>query len=151
MNGIFPARPEYADKLTKVTITAKRHWNYPETWIQLWLPVLTISTEYISANETWMAMIDNEPVAYYSLKKNGNSIWLDNLWVLPNQMGRGFGKSLLEHAIEISRKHGASVLRIEADPNAESFYERMGARKVGEHRGELDGQLRILPLMEIDL
>jgi len=42
-------------------------------------------------------------------------------------------------------------LKIEADPNAESFYIRRGARRVGEHRSDVDGMPRILPVLEIQI
>lgn len=148
---IIPAQPEHADVLTQITITAKRHWNYPERWIELWLPMLAISAGYISNNETWTAVTGDEPIAYYSLKQEGDELWLDNIWVLPEYMGKGVGRELFNHALERSREHGASVLKIEADPNAVSFYQHMGARRVGEHHGEIDGQPRIVPVMEINL
>ncbi len=149
---ILRALPEHADQLTQITIAAKRHWGYPDKWMQLWIPVLTISWEYISENETWMRVVENKPVAYYSLKQDLGELWLDNLWVLPEHMGQGLGRSLFEHALERSRSRGFSSLKIEADPNAQSFYEKMGARKIGERQhGEMDGQPRILPVMEISL
>lgn len=148
---IVRARLEHADILTQITIAAKRYWNYPEHWIQAWLPVLTISPEYISRNETWLATLSDAPVAYYSLKQEDNELWLDNLWVLPDHMGKGIGKILFNHALERSRERGASTLNIEADPNAEAFYAHMGARRIGEHHSEIDGQPRILPVMEIKL
>ena len=148
---IEQAYAEHAGTLTEIAISAKRHWNYPERWIELWTPALTISSEYISRNETWVAVVETQPVGFYSLYKDGEYLWLDNLWVLPSFMGQGVGKQLFTHALERSRAFGSSILKIEADPNAQSFYERMGARKVGEHHGEVDGQPRILPIMEINL
>ena len=145
------AQPRHAQALTEITVTAKRHWNYPEKWIQLWLPMLTISPQYIQENETWMAVVDVKPVAYYSLKQENESLWLDNLWVLPEFMGQGIGRRLFEHARERCLALGFSILKIEADPHAQSFYEKMGAHKVGEHHGEVDGHPRILPVMEIEL
>ena len=187
------ARAEHASTLTEIAISAKRHWNYPERWIEIWIPSLTISPEYISAHETWMAIVDTMPVGFYSLldtviakrafapttlaphyvccsageqfsslcrrllrslslpRNDGDSLWLDNLWVLPGFMGQGIGKQLFHHALERSRALGESVLKIEADPNAQSFYEKMGARKVGESHSQVDGQPRILPIMEINL
>ena len=44
---------------------------------------------------------------------------------------------------------GARAVEITAEPNAEGFYEKMGAVKVGELRSELDGRPRILPRMII--
>lgn len=145
----IPAQPEHADILTQITIAAKRHWNYPENWIQIWLPLLTITPEYISGHETWIATLNDKPVAYYSLKEAENALWLDNLWVLPGHMGKGIGKELFIHALERSRKRGISVIKIEADPNAQPFYEHMGARKISEHHSEIEGHPRILPIMEI--
>jgi GNAT superfamily N-acetyltransferase len=145
----IPAQPEQADILTQITIAAKRHWNYPEHWIQIWLPLLTITLEYISGHETWIATLNDKPVAYYSLKEAESALWLDNLWVLPEHMGKGIGKELFIHALERSRERGVSVIKIEADPNAQSFYEHMGARKISEHHSEIEGHPRILPIMEI--
>ena len=149
---IVPAQSNHADKLTQITIAAKRYWNYPETWIQIWLPQLTITSEYISENEVWMAVIEGKPAAYYSLKQEADGLWLDNLWVQPEFIGKGVGKALFVHALERARQNNAATLRIEADPNAESSYDHMGAVRVGEkYRGEMDGQPRILPVMEITL
>lgn len=148
---IVRAQPEHAEILTRITIAAKRHWNYPERWIQIWLPLLEISPEYISENEVWIKTIEGSPVAYYSLKQDVNELWLDNLWVLPECMGRGIGRELFSHALERSSERGVSTLMVEADPHAECFYQHMGARTVSEHRSEIDGQPRILPIMEIDV
>ena len=145
------ASPEDAEQLTHITVASKRHWGYPETWIQLWLPELTFSPEYVSQNEVWMAVVEDRLVAYYSFKQDGEGLWLDNLWVLPEHMGQGLGKQLFQHALERSRLRGESILKIEADPNAQGFYEKMGTQKVSEHQYELDGQLRVLPVMEINL
>ncbi|CAG0978068.1 diamine N-acetyltransferase [Anaerolineales bacterium] len=151
MTTIQRAIPEQAAELTTLTIAAKRHWNYSEKWIQIWLPLLTISPEYIRENETWAAVQNGRCIAYYSLKSDSEFLWLDNLWVLPEFMGQGIGRELFHHALERSRALGAATLKIESDPNAQSFYEKMGARKVGEQHTEVDGQPRMLPLMKIGL
>lgn len=148
---IVHASGQHANDLTQISISAKRHWKYPEVWIQLWIPSMTITEEYIEIHETWIAMIKDGPVAYYSFNENEDGFWLDNLWVLPEYMGQGIGKTLFEHALERCKAMGVSTLKIEADPNAESFYERMGARKVSEHTTEIQGEPRVLPVMEINL
>lgn len=151
MSSFKFATPDYAEALADITISAKRYWNYPEAWIQIWVPTLTMTSEYIQTHETWIAMIEDKPVAYYSFGKNEEELWLDNLWVFPEYMGQGIGKSLFQHVIERCKSLGVSVLKIEADPNAQNFYERMGARKVSEHHTAIQGEPRILPVMEINL
>ena len=60
-------------------------------------------------------------------------------------MGRGIGRALFEHAVEQARRLGSHALKIESDPNAEGFYKRMGAHRVGETITAIDGQRRELP------
>jgi ribosomal protein S18 acetylase RimI-like enzyme len=148
---IQPALPEQASLLSGIMLMAKAHWGYPEKWMQFWLPQLTISPQYITENETWAAFVDETPVAYYSLKWDGGELWLDNLWVLPEYMGQGIGGRLFDHAMVRARLKKFSILKIEADPNAQGFYERMGAHKTGEHRGDVDGLRRLIPVLEINL
>jgi len=146
---IEPATPAQAGVLTTITLAAKRQWNYPEAWIQLWLSALTISSQYILENEVRVGVENEKLIAYYSLEQQGEYLWLDNLWVLPEFMGQGIGRQLFQHALERSRVRAVSILKIEADPHAQAFYEKMGASKISEHQTQVDGQLRILPVMEI--
>lgn len=147
--NISRATPNDADSLTKIATSAKRHWNYPEEWIQYWLPQLTISPEYISANEVWMMLDEEMPIAFYALSQDEEGYELGHLWVLPEYIGKGIGKKLLRHALERCKLLNISSLKIYADPNAQLFYEKMGAKKVGESKSDLFGQERILPVMEI--
>jgi GNAT superfamily N-acetyltransferase len=74
---------------------------------------------------------------------------VEHLWVLPDFIGKGIGAKLFRRMLAKCREMGVKVLEIESDPNAQGFYERMGARKVGEVVSQVDGQPRVLPLLEI--
>jgi GNAT superfamily N-acetyltransferase len=151
MIEILPVRPEEAGELSRIALAAKRHWGYPERWIEIWTPQLTFTPNYFETNEGWVAEVDGKPVAFYTLMENNAIVWVENLWVLPEFMGKGVGRKLFQHAVSIARQHGCKVLRLEADPNAAGFYEKMGMRKVGEQHSEVDGQPRVLPVMEMEL
>jgi GNAT superfamily N-acetyltransferase len=145
------AQTSEADQLTSIAFAAKRYWGYPDRWIDLWRDQLTIAAEYIVASQIFVACLDQAIVGFYALVDHG-SIWtLDHLWVQPNSIGHGVGRRLLQHAIDFAREHGAIAIEIEADPNAESFYQHMGARRVSVNRSEIDGQARELPVMRIGL
>jgi GNAT superfamily N-acetyltransferase len=140
-----------ASQLTAIALAAKKQWGYPDRWIDLWRAQLTITPESILISQTVVACIDQVIVGFYVLMAN-ESIWtLDHLWVQPNSMGRGVGRKLLQHAIDLAREHGAATIEIEADPNAEGFYQRIGAQRVSVNRSEIEGQPRELPVMRIDL
>jgi len=145
------AVPEDAETLTEIAIAAKRHWNYPERWIQIWIPFLTFKPEDISSSEISAALVDGEIAGFYRLIKNPPRAVLEDLWVSPEYMNQKIGRMLFEHAVENSRFANLLAMELDADPNAQGFYEKMGMQKVGEKRTEVDGQPRILPIMEIKL
>ncbi len=145
------AIPSQAEALTQIAFAAKRHWGYPEHWIQLWLPLLTITPEFLEKHETYVAYIDEQPVGFCALSLENEKASVEHLWVLPEYMDQGIGAGLFKCMLSRCKELGARVLEIESDPNAQGFYERMGAVKVGEVVGEVDGQPRILPLLEINL
>jgi len=66
-------------------------------------------------------------------------------------MGLGLGRTLFDHAVRRAAGLGAEVLGIEANPNAEVFYRRMGVRRVGEIVYNLDGRERVLPLLAVEI
>ncbi|MGA7193253.1 MAG: GNAT family N-acetyltransferase [Anaerolineales bacterium] len=145
------ALPEDAKKLTDIAIAAKGHWGYPQRWMQIWSPELTFNSEYFMKNESWTARVDNQLVGFYTLLGKDDNAWLENLWVIPAQMGTGIGSALFKHAIDLSKKSGFQIMRLESDPNAVGFYIKMGAYQIGERHSEVDGQPRILPIMELKL
>jgi len=148
---IVRAQPQDAEALTEIAHAAKRHWGYPERWIESWRDTLTIRAEFIAANVAWCATEDARAVGFYLLTDESDGLHLDHLWILPDAMGRGIGCALFEHAVEEARTLGHRILKIEADPNAEGFYARMGARRVGETITEIEGQRRELPLFLYEL
>ncbi len=73
------------------------------------------------------------------------------MWVLPTFMKRGVGHTLLRAALEHVKSEGSKRLTIESDPNAEEFYLRNGATRVGRVAASVAGTERYLPVLEIDI
>jgi ribosomal protein S18 acetylase RimI-like enzyme len=144
---ITRATSDDATILTQIAFTAKRHWGYPENWIGQWRNILTITPEFIASRETYTARESGEIVGFYALLPEGSDLRLEHLWILPEAINRGVGRTLFQHALKRSSALGFAALQIESDPNAVGFYERMGSRRVGQTISELDGQRRELPLL----
>jgi len=148
---ILPATPDDADALTRIAFAAKRYWGYPESWIQHWRDSLTITPEFVGNNAVYAAVSGGAPCAFYALTSAGGELELEHLWVLPGWIGSGVGRLLFEHAVREAARQGATAVAIEADPNAEGFYLRMGARRVGENVYEIVGRERKLPLLSLEI
>ena len=139
------ALPRESELLTRIANASKRHWNYPEAWIQSWQAQLTITADFLAANDVYVLEDEKAVKGFYGLVARDSKIWLEHLWVLPEAMRRGIGRELFNHATEIARRRGAEQIHIESDPNAEGFYLKMGARRSGEVAAMIDGKPRSVP------
>lgn len=148
---IRAARIEEAIQLTAIALKAKRHWGYPEHWIQQWTKTLTITPEYIGRHVVQVAERDGRTVGFNGVQILDDTALLDHLWVLPDMMRCGIGRRLFEQAENTAKLAGATRLKIVADPHVEEFYRKMGAVTVGREPASPDGQERFLPLMEKSL
>ena len=149
--NIVRAEPSAAATLSAIASAAKAFWGYPPDWMARWREQLTITPDFIAENETFAAIVNRQTVAFYALRQKADVLQLEHLWVLPDWTGQGIGRALFKHALERAAVRGASSLTIEADPNAELFYRRMGAIRSGVVATEIDGRRRDLPILTFDL
>lgn len=148
---IVRSRPDEANRLTRIALRAKRYWGYPEHYISEWRRELTIRPEFVQHHHVYAAVVGTKPVGFYALVDDGERMELEHFWVDPVCMGAGVGKALLRHAVEIATLHGADAIDICSDPNAEGFYEKMGAKRVGRIPAPVAGKERYLPRLTLEL
>jgi GNAT superfamily N-acetyltransferase len=147
---IRKAVTEDAATLTRIAHDAKRHWGYPEHWLEHWQEDLTISPDFIAGHEVYLAETEGQPVGFYALIIHEKKAELDHMWVAPAHIGGGVGKQLFLHAMQHAAKENISAVEILADPNAEGFYRKQGAHRIGEVVSEIDGEPRVLPRLTVD-
>ena len=150
VSTIRRALPEEADTLTQIALDAKRHWGYPESWIQHWQEDLTVSPEFIRDHHVYVFERDGGVRGFYALCVNGTKAELEHMWVTPESIGTGIGKELFLDAMDRAATLEVRKIEISADPNAAGFYERMGASQIGESDASIDGQVRKLPRLRIE-
>jgi GNAT superfamily N-acetyltransferase len=131
--------------LTKIAHASKRHWGYPERFIEAWRPSLTITPEMIRTQIINAARSNGDTAGFYVLIPFGNRVELEAFWVEPGYIGSGVGRAMFQHAVETAHGMGASYMDITSDPNAEGFYERMGTVRIGQVPAPVDGKPRSLP------
>lgn len=93
--------------------------------------------------ETWLAFANGviEPVAYaiffetYSTFRANPSLYLEDIFVLPEYRKRGIGSALLQHCIQIAYERGCGRMEwtcLDWNTKAQVVYERLGARRLSE-------------------
>jgi ribosomal protein S18 acetylase RimI-like enzyme len=91
--------------------------------------------QLVAGGDTVVLLAGQEPVGVAVLRFRG-AIWssglecyLAELYVAPEQRGRGIGRALMEAAVRQAREHGADTMEIgvdEPDLAARRLYEGMG-------------------------
>lgn len=149
---IRPAQPAEADAPTELALAAKVAWGYDAAQLASWRPLLAVSPQQLSERPAYVAQGQSARLGFYTLQPAAGRFELDNLWVEPAWMQRGIGRLLLAPAVRVARRHGATELHIDADPNAEPFYLRCGAKRRGTVPAPIAGQpTRVRPQLVIDL
>jgi GNAT superfamily N-acetyltransferase len=143
------ALPADAQALTQLAHAAKRHWGYAEADIARWRDGLTVTPDFIARHAVYCATVAGDTVGFYALTGEGATRILEHFWIAPAHIGAGIGRTLFAHATERLRAEGVHTVRIESDPNAEGFYLKMGARRVGEVESSPAG--RTLPVLVLTL
>jgi len=126
--------------LTALAFAAKRLWKYSDEQMETWRDELRISDSMLAMQPAFVCELDGSVAGFYVLTPSSHGWSLDHLWVLPELGGRGVGRALLMHARATAAANHATVIHIDADPNAEPFYVHCGARRVGSLRAPIAGQ-----------
>src|SRR5262245_3066572 len=116
------ATADESTTLTEIAHAAKRHWGYPEAWIQRWQSDLTISPDFINRNFVFVAEINGQIAGCCALAIEGALAEVEHMWIRPEYMGTGLGRRLLERVTAEATARKLPALELSADPNAEGFY-----------------------------
>ena len=141
------ARAGEAAALTALSVRSKAHWGYDDAFMRSSQASLTVGDADIAAGRVLVAERDRLVFGVARVEPDGE---LGLLFVDPLALNRGIGRALFDAAAALARRLGARRMVIVADPNAAPFYERMGAKLVGQAPSDaIPG--RMLPLYEYDL
>lgn len=148
--AIRPVRPDEGERLREIACAAKAHWDYDPDFVRQWAARGDFSPSALTEKEIYVAEADGLPIAWAALHTKNGVWWLDDLWVIPDWIGRRVGTRLFEHVVARARAlGGATWMEWQAEPNSVGFYEKVGGRYVRD--GEPTSWGRVLPVMGIEI
>jgi len=118
--------------LRSVCLQAKRSWGYSNEFMTRFSEETVIDADAISTDYVVVATQEETIIGWLRILTHRAPLILDDLWVLPTAFGKGVGRLLFTEAIAVAKALGRSEFELDADPNAQGFYEHMGCIKVGE-------------------
>jgi len=146
------ARLDEYDFLTGLAFRSKAYWGYHESFMAAVKSELEVRPEKFQPDfHVYILEEDGERLGFCSLIPTGReTIEMEDLFVEPSHIGKGCGKTLWDYAVNLAGELGFMTLTLTADPNAEAFYLRRGAVRVGE-RVSPNVPDRKLPMMKYEL
>ena len=133
------ARPSEADELTALAHRAKAAWGYPSEWMSRWRGELTFTADYIATHRAFVGVEGDAAVATCVLEDFETHWSIEHLWVSPEHQGEGIGRAMVEHARRHAQESRPGPIEVLSDPNAEAFYRRLGAERVGAEPAPMPG------------
>ncbi|OJJ19937.1 hypothetical protein BKI52_15785 [marine bacterium AO1-C] len=139
---------EDIETLNRISLASKKHWGYPQDWIDHWREDLKVTPTHFEEHKVIKAVLENDKntiVGFCIVGETEQEYEVLHLWVDPPYIGKGHGKTLLNKALEMAMITPKDIL-VEADPNAEAFYKVMGFVTFDEVKS-IYPEGRVLPLM----
>lgn len=147
---IQPAHTDDHETLTTITKKSKAFWGYSEDLLLVWDETLTITQDYINKHPVYTFAVEDKIVGYYSyILEDEHSIKLDNLFLLPQYIGKGLGRYLITDFLNRIQNHTHKRVYLESEPYAEGFYKKHGFTTTGKI--ETFVKDRFMPVMELGL
>ena len=147
---ILKAEPNDNELLTTITKMSKAYWGFSDEILQEWEHLLTITKDYIEKNKVYKLLQNDQIIGYYSyFSTDENTIKLDNIFILPEFIGKGFGKILMNDFLKNIKQLDINKVTLDAEPNAEKFYKTFGFETTWQLESSIKD--RYLPIMELQI
>ena len=125
---------------------SKAYWGYSREQIESWAAQLTVSEDYIQEYAAYKLILEKEIIGYYAFKQTDvTSVKLDNLFLLPEHIGKGYGRILMQDFFDRVENMNINKIVLHSEPFAETFYQKFGFISVGKLETSIPG--RFLPVM----
>tara|TARA_R110001592_G_scaffold65885_6_gene202350 strand:+ start:5302 stop:5784 length:483 start_codon:yes stop_codon:yes gene_type:complete len=141
---ILKSQIEDIDILNHISFASKKHWGYPDELMELWKEDMLLTESDFEVQQIYKLVLEEKIIGFCAIQELTEAYDVTNLWIEPSHIGKGFGKLLLSFCIEKVVLNNKPII-VEADPNAEAFYENQGFVTYDQKESLPKG--RFLPLM----
>lgn len=99
-----------------------------------------LEKQFNDGRPMFLLYCDNTPVGYFSLAKCSDEVWeLNNLAVLPEYRHLGYGKAMVDYAVETVENYGGNIISIgiiEENTTLKNWYLKLGFKHISIRKFE---------------
>ena len=127
------ARPEEREALIELQRRASLMWEEDRAFVLADPAVIDLPADQIAEGHVFVWEEAGAVRGFgVVLARDDGDAEFDGLFVEPDAWGRGIGRRLAGHAVEVARQRGCRVLKVVANKRALGFYETCGFQALGE-------------------
>jgi len=146
--NIVKAKAEESILLNQLMRHSLSVWKYSEIELEKLMEHLKVAPELIDQSICYTARLSNAIKGFILFSEQEN--FLKKLYVDPSCINTGVGTLLWQRLIQDLREKNFKHINFLSDPNAQGFYEKKGAFKIGRRASKVfDGVY--IPIMRYTL
>lgn len=145
--SIKKVRPDY-EVLNDIMMRSLAVWGYSSKELEEASEVLEITIEFLDKSICYVAELDGLIKGFFCIEPSRDEeLSKAKFYIEPNSMRLGLGTRLWNKVIYELKNHEVKSFKFLIAPNAQGFYEKLGAVKIGERRSDVIEEC-IIPIMK---
>lgn len=163
MEKIRRAKASDHQVLTELACVSEAHWGFDQEYMRQFRHLYAVTSTYIEEQDVFLIESGGLPVAFYGLNRTLDSgrleglpgsqdfqVTLEYFYVHPDNIGKHYGRKLWHHLTDFCEGQGIKQVTFVTSPEAEAFYRKMGAVKIGMTHSQVK-QGRVIPQMSFEI
>jgi GNAT superfamily N-acetyltransferase len=147
MLKLVAAVAENAELLSELAYESEAYWGNGGEYMEQFSLFYNVSAEFIKKNPVYILEEDHCPVGFCGLLQTEKGWELEFFYIGVQFIGKGYGRKLWESLLGECAKLGVKSFELVTSPEAEPFYEKMGAETIC-HVESLINKDRIIPRLK---
>ena len=149
---IRKAQLEDLPELNRVLRASKGHWGYSQAYLDEFMEKLGVTENCIANYQIFCVNVDDQFVGFYGFRKNeDDKDELDFFFLDPRYIGKGIGLLMWDSCLDTAKTLGIKDFVLNSEPNAETFYLKLGCKKIGYKKSVVSWETRSIPIMSYSL
>ncbi|MDU4892622.1 MAG: GNAT family N-acetyltransferase [Clostridium sp.] len=118
--------------LTSIAAESEAYWGYDEEFMEIYKIIYNVTPEIISENLAYVLEDEGDIIGFYVVIQEAYLGEVEYFYIKPRYMGKGYGRIMWEHMIDLCESFGILEIELVTSPQAKEFYINMGAVVVSE-------------------
>lgn len=138
------ADEKISEELSRLAYDSEAYWGYDKNYMDQFGKYYPVTADFIRNHPVRVLKEGDRAVGFFGLQKDKPNWQLEFFYVRAAFVGKGYGRNLWNELLAFCREEKIGRFEFVTSPQAVPFYEKMGARVVGEEASLLK-KGRIIP------